>query len=70
MRIHDLEQAMGWPGNSVRLHMPLTSHNMVAKMRDIQTWADVHCKGNYIILMGTVIFEFECDALIFKLKYG
>lgn len=44
--------------------------NGTTDLTQITDWADAHCKGDYIILLTSVAFKREADALIFKLKYG
>jgi len=44
--------------------------NFIVKMDAMEKWTDIHCEGDYIIMLGSVMFNNEADAIIFKLKYG
>lgn len=56
---------------TVRLAVPLTADKLlVNSMVQIEEWCDLHCEDEYIILLYSVLFKLETDALIFKLKYG
>ncbi len=72
MRIFDTDKVVDWHGCEVALREPFNGIEpaMTSRMDDMQQWTDLHCKGEYIILLGLVAFQFESDALIFTLKYG
>ena len=46
------------------------THDIIPRIDSIQEWTDLHCEGDYIILVTSVAFKLEKDAFIFKLKYG
>ena len=72
MRIFDVNPVINWPRCQVTLAEPFRGDetDMVGRMKAMQEWSDLHCEGDYIILLGVVAFEREADALIFKLKFG
>jgi len=47
-----------------------TDQEIAERIDNIFRWCEVHCEGPYIILMQSVMFKLETDALIFKLKFG
>lgn len=72
MRIYDPSSVLDWHEFQVKLAEPFsgTEPDMTGRMDAMQEWTDLHCEGEYIILLGLVVFQLEGDALIFKLKYG
>jgi len=40
------------------------------KLSNISSWIDQHCEGAYMILIKSVWFESDKDALIFKMGYA
>jgi hypothetical protein len=56
----------------VNLAVPYKGPNsdFSARVDEMAKWTDIHCEGAYLIMLTTVIFKLERDALIFKLKYG
>lgn len=41
----------------------------MAYNRDIQTWAEQTLEGNYLFATNKVAFEYEKDAVLFRLKW-
>ena len=72
MRIYDIEAFVNGEYYIVELREPIKGNDseFSAKMKNIELWTDVHCEGEYIILLNSVIIKKESDALIFTLKYG
>ncbi len=72
MRIFDVEQVLDWHAYEVTLSEPFNGMEpaMTDRMEAMQKWTDFHCEGEYIILLGIVVFQLESDALIFRLAYG
>jgi aromatic ring-cleaving dioxygenase len=48
---------------------PNTDEIFEDRMKTLVTWLDLHCTGLYLILLHSVIFEEEKDALIFKIGF-
>ncbi len=39
-------------------------------LNELAHWTEEHTNGTYLIMLRSVVFKLERDALIFKLKYG
>lgn len=72
MRIYDLEEITAEEYYEVRLAQPFEAAGDALRpsLDEMQAWIDLHCEGEYVMLLKTVIFNHEPDAFIFRLKYG
>lgn len=37
---------------------------------EMKTWCKERCKGDWVIVMGSILFENDMDANLFKLTFG
>ena len=72
MRSFDLTKFADNKTTKVRLRNPFTglNSNFDGKVDRMAEWTDARTEAPYLILLDTVLFRLESDAVIFKLKYG
>lgn len=72
MRSFDLQTLVESAYHVVDLAEPFNGNDpdFINSMNAVQEWADQRCQGKYILLLGCALCEDECDAMLFKLKYG